>query len=112
HPPGSTHARPVDGTSDVEPFHPRERVTHAGESLARLRLLLTGDATARPDGLERALTRAGFSIGESAGAAELRPDAILTTLADAHFDRLSEVLADASAEPPRVIVFAAEDRDG
>jgi GGDEF domain-containing protein len=87
-------------------------VTHAGESPARRRLLLTGDASARPDGLERALTRAGFSIGESAGATELPPDAILTTLADAHFDRLSEVLADASAEPPRVIVFAAEDRDG
>jgi len=87
-------------------------MTHAGESPARRRLLLTGDASARPDGLERALTRAGFSIGESAGATELPPDAILTTLADAHFDRLSEVLADASAEPPRVIVFAAEDRDG
>ena len=64
-------------------------MTHAGESLARLRLLLTGDAAARPDGLERALTRAGFSIGEApSGAAELPPDAILTTLPDANFDRL------------------------
>ena len=32
----------------------------AGEPLARPRVLLTGDASARPDGLERALTRAGF----------------------------------------------------
>jgi GGDEF domain-containing protein len=88
-------------------------VTHAGESLARHRLLLTGDASARPDGLERALTRAGFSIGEaSVGATEHPPDAILTTLPDTNFDRLSEVLVEASAEPPRVIVFAAEDRDG
>jgi GGDEF domain-containing protein len=87
-------------------------VTHAGESLARHRLLLTGDAAARPDGLERALTRAGFSIGESPAAGDLPPDAILTTLPDPDFDRLAEVLTDAAAEPPRVIVFAAEDRDG
>lgn len=88
-------------------------MTHAGESLTRHRLLLTGDAAARPDGLERALTRAGFSIGEaSGGGAELAPDAILTTLPDTDFDRLSEVLVAAAAEPPRVIVFAADDRDG
>jgi GGDEF domain-containing protein len=88
-------------------------VTHAGESLARPRLLLTGDAAARPDGLERALTRAGFHIGETPGnAAELPPDAILTTLPTADFDHLSQVLASASAEPPRVIVFATDDRDG
>ena len=87
-------------------------MTHAGESLARHRLLLTGDAAARPDGLERALTRAGFAIGESSSAAELPPDAILTTLPDANFDRLAEVLTEVSAEPPRVIVFAADDRDG
>ena len=65
-------------------------MTHAGESLARHRLLLTGDAAARPDGLERALTRAGFSIGEaSGGGAELAPYSILTTLPDTDFDRLS-----------------------
>jgi diguanylate cyclase (GGDEF)-like protein len=88
-------------------------VTHAGESLARPRLLLTGDAAARPDGLERALTRAGFHIGElPGGSADIRPDAILTTVPTADFDRLSEILAEASAEPPRVIVFAAEERDG
>jgi len=87
-------------------------VTHAGESLARPRLLLTGDAAARPNGLERALTRAGFHIGETPGnAAELPPDAILTTLPAADFDHLSQILASASAEPPRVIVFATDDRD-
>ena len=55
----------------------------AGEPLARPRLLLDGDAAARPDGLERALTRAGFHIGEVAPAPhEAPPDALLTTLPD------------------------------
>jgi GGDEF domain-containing protein/DNA-binding response OmpR family regulator len=88
-------------------------MTNPGESLGRPRLLLTGDASARPDGLERALTRAGFQIGETPHAThESPPDAILTTLPAADPDRLRLVLADVVAEPPRVIVFAAEDRDG
>ncbi|MEP7175268.1 MAG: GAF domain-containing protein [Gemmatimonadales bacterium] len=83
-----------------------------GGPLVRQRLLLTGDATARPDGLERALTRAGFQIGETAPAPhEPPPDAILTTLRAADPDRLPHVLADAAVEPPRIVVFAAEDRD-
>jgi DNA-binding response OmpR family regulator/GGDEF domain-containing protein len=87
-------------------------VTSVGESLGRPRLLLTGDATARPDGLERALTRAGFAIGEAPGAPhEIPPDAILTTLPDADAARLRQVLAVAAEEPPRVILFAADDRD-
>jgi len=87
-------------------------VTSPGESLGRPRVLLTGDAAARPDGLERALTRAGFHIGETAHAPpESPPDAILTTLPFADPQRLRQVLADAAAEPPRVIVFAADDRD-
>ena len=88
-------------------------MTHAGEPPTRPRLLLTGDAAARPDGLERALTRAGFHIEETpAGTAEPPPDAILTTLPAAEPDRLRRLLANAAAEPPRVIVFAAGDRDG
>jgi two-component system, cell cycle response regulator len=84
-----------------------------GESPARPRLLLTGDAAARPDGLERALTRAGFHIGETEHAPNEPPtDAILTTLPAADPERLSQILADAAAEPPRLIVFASEDRDG
>jgi two-component system cell cycle response regulator len=84
----------------------------AGEPLVRPRLLLTGDASARPDGLERALTRAGFQIGESApGPHEPPPDALLTTLQAADPERLERLLADAAVEPPRIVVFAAEDRD-
>jgi GGDEF domain-containing protein len=84
----------------------------AGERLARPRLLLDGEASARPDGLERALTRAGFHIGEAASAPrEPPPDALLTTLQAADPERLAEVLAHAATEPPRVLLFAAEDRD-
>jgi two-component system cell cycle response regulator len=84
----------------------------AGEPLAEPRLLLDGDASARPDGLERALTRAGFHIGEVAPAPhEAPPDALLTTLQTADPERLAGVLAHAATEPPRVLVFAAEDRD-
>jgi GGDEF domain-containing protein len=84
----------------------------AGEPLAQPRLVLDGDASARPAGLERALTRAGFHIGEAAPAPhEPPPDALLTTLQAADPERLAGLLAHAAAEPPRVLVFATEDRD-
>ena len=83
-----------------------------GEPLVAPRLLLDGDASARPDGLERALTRAGFHIEEVAPTPHgTPPDALLTTLQAADPERLAEVLAHAETEPPRVLVFAAEDRD-
>ena len=84
-----------------------------GAGLARPRVLLDGDASARPDGLERALTRAGFSlIGAVASAAsESPPDALLTTLQSADPVRLRELLARADAEPPRVVLFASADPD-
>ena len=83
----------------------------AGEPLAQPRLLLDGDASARPDGLERALTRAGFHIvGAAPAPHEAPPDALLTTLHAADPARLAEVLAHVATEPPRVLVFAAEDR--
>jgi GGDEF domain-containing protein len=84
----------------------------AGEPLARPRVLLTGDASARPDGLERALTRAGLHVSETApGPDEIPPDALLTTLAAADRDAMRRLLADAATEPPRIVLFAAEDRD-
>ena len=83
-----------------------------GEPLVAPRLLLDGDASARPDGLERALTRAGFHIEEVAPRPHgTPPDALLTTLQTADSERLAEVLAHAATEPPRVLVFATEDRD-
>lgn len=84
----------------------------AGEPVARPRLLLTGEASARPDGLERALTRAGFHVGEAPpGPPEPPPDALLTTLNAADPEQLRQLLAEAAAEPPRVIVFAIEAPD-
>lgn len=85
----------------------------AGEPLGRPRVLLTGDAAARPVGLERALTRAGFHIDETPPAQDQSPpDALLTTLLSAAGGGLEELLARAASEPPRIIVFAAEDREG
>jgi len=85
----------------------------AGEPLGRPRVLLTGDAAARPVGLERALTRAGFHIDETAPPPDQSPpDALLTTLLSAESGGLEELLAGAASEPPRIIVFAAEDREG
>ena len=79
----------------------------AGDSLARPRLLLTGAAAARPEGLERALTRAGFHLGETLpGPHEPQPDAVLTTLSTADPAQLAPQLANLAAEPPRVILFA------
>lgn len=83
-----------------------------GDSLARPRLLLTGAAAARPEGLERALTRAGFHVSETPpGPHEPPPDAVLTTLATADPAQLQQQLADVASEPPRIVLFAAADPD-
>ena len=85
----------------------------AGELPVRPRLLLTGDASARPEGLERALTRAGFHIGETPPAAHEPPsDAVLTTLAAADAGQLADLLTNATIEPPRIIVFAEGNPEG
>ena len=77
------------------------------------RVLLGGDASARPAGLERALTRAGFLLTEARPAgAEPEPDAILVTLAAASADELRAALADAGpSSPPLVVLIAASDPD-
>jgi len=80
--------------------------------LVRPRLHLAGDASARPAGLERALTRAGFQVSEGAGyPALLPPDAILITLPDAHDGRLAAMLEAGKVEPPRLVLFLTEDPD-
>ena len=48
------------------------------------RVLLAGDAAARPAGLERALTRAGFQLAEARPTGDgPEPDATLVTLPNA-----------------------------
>ncbi len=78
----------------------------------RPRLHLAGDVSARPAGLERALTRAGFQVGEGAGHPALDPpDAVLITLPDAHDERLAKMLEAGGVEPPRLVLFSAGGAD-
>ena len=82
------------------------------EHIVRPRLRLAGDAAARPPGLERALTRAGFQLTEEVEPSALQPpDAVLITFPDSRDERLSRLLESLGPEPPRIVVFAAEDLD-
>jgi diguanylate cyclase (GGDEF)-like protein len=75
------------------------------------RVLLAGDASARPAGLERALTRAGFLLTEAPPVnGDLEPDAILVTLAaSADLELRAAVAAGRPDSPPVVVVVAAPD---
>jgi diguanylate cyclase (GGDEF)-like protein len=82
------------------------------EPLARLRLVLTGDASARPEGLERALTRAGFHLTEVLPpTGEAPPDALLITLARHDDGRMAQALESLGQSPPRVVLFATESHE-
>jgi diguanylate cyclase (GGDEF)-like protein len=74
-----------------------------------------GDATARPTGLERALTRAGFQLVEREDPGTCpEADAVLITLADidGHLvDLLPGPTPAAEAIPPRLVILSAANRD-
>jgi diguanylate cyclase (GGDEF)-like protein len=74
-----------------------------------------GDATARPTGLERALTRAGFQLVEREDPGTCpEADAVLITLADidGHLvDLLPGPTPVAEAIPPRLVILSAANRD-
>jgi diguanylate cyclase (GGDEF)-like protein len=79
-------------------------------------VLLLGDPSARPAGLERALTRAGLHWVEGKDRAlDPQPDAVLLTLNDITEPSLRDLLASggdvAEALPPRIVIIAADDRD-
>ena len=76
-------------------------------------MLLAGDASARPAGLERALTRGGFVVTEVPPVnGELEPDAILVTLAGAgDLEARAAVCAGHPDSPPVVVLVAAPDSD-
>ena len=66
-------------------------LVHDGGSLAdpvaavdTARVVLAGDPGMRPEGLERALIRAGFAVAEAtlAGVGQVLPDAVLVTAFD------------------------------
>ncbi|HEY9444382.1 MAG TPA: hypothetical protein VIQ25_14195, partial [Gemmatimonadales bacterium] len=81
----------------------------APDPVIRPHVLLAGDAAARPQGLERALTRAGFVLVEVEEASSGQPvDAVLLTVSDADPARLRHLLPPDDA-PPRVVLVAASD---
>jgi diguanylate cyclase (GGDEF)-like protein len=87
------------------------------EHPARPKVLLVGDASARPAGLERALTRAGFQLVEREDAAtDLRADAVLITLARGDGAPLADLIPTGSAQafpiPPRIVLLSTSDPDG
>lgn len=80
---------------------------------ARPRVLLVGDPSARPSGLERALTRASFQPVEwEPGGLSVEPDAVLITVKNIEGTALAGLL---SAPPcpsvPRIVLIASPDRD-
>jgi diguanylate cyclase (GGDEF)-like protein len=78
-------------------------------------VLLVGDASARPSGLERALTRAGFQLIEREELTNGRQaDAVVITLADIGDEPLAELPgspADHGAAP-RLVILSTANPDG
>ena len=94
---------------------------HAPDFAERPRVLLLGDASARPYGMERALSRAGFHVAEAAspgeGPAEPgdKPDVavVSTPEADAALGTLLQALNAAwGGQVPLVAVLGSPDREG
>jgi diguanylate cyclase (GGDEF)-like protein len=88
----------------------------AVEPLARPRVLLVGDPSARPAGLERALTREGFQLVEREDpSVDPEADAILITVKDLGQGPLADLLptpaAGSAGSPPRLVIIAAANRD-
>jgi diguanylate cyclase (GGDEF)-like protein len=80
-------------------------------------VLLIGDQSARPTGLEEALTRAGFQLLECTDhSIDPEADAVLLTLNDITESSLGHLLerrAEPGLEalPPRIVILAAANRD-
>ncbi len=84
------------------------------EQLTRPRVLLLGEAAARPEGLERELTRAGFQLLEQEDP-DLRPasDAILITLSQlGPGEGLIAGYPVNHRSTPQVVVLSSPDPDG
>jgi diguanylate cyclase (GGDEF)-like protein len=87
-----------------------------GSTSDRPTVLLVGDPSARPAGLERALTRAGFQLLEREDSSVDPPaDAVLLTLNDITEPSLGDLLTSSAepveALPPRIVIIAAPDPD-
>ncbi|HEX6644462.1 MAG TPA: diguanylate cyclase [Gemmatimonadales bacterium] len=83
-------------------------------------MLLLGDASARPEGLERALARSGFRVHESDDPRaeqppDAAPDVILVTAAGADAELADTLEAAGYAfgpAMPRIVALASTDREG
>ena len=83
-----------------------------GEPLDLPRLLLAGDVGARPEGLERALTRAGFRVTEESFPEAPGPtDAVLLTVGAVDRRELPGLVRPGEDRPPQVSLFTAGDPD-
>jgi diguanylate cyclase (GGDEF)-like protein len=79
-------------------------------------VLLLGDPSARPAGLERALTRGGFQLVEREDpSVDPDADAILITVNDIDQGPLADLLTTPNgglhAAPPRIVIVATTNRD-
>lgn len=86
------------------------------EPLANPRVLLAGDLSARPAGLERALTRGGFQLVEREDPSiDPDADAILITVNDIDQGALADLLRPPtpglSGVTPRIVIVATTNRD-
>jgi diguanylate cyclase (GGDEF)-like protein len=87
------------------------------EPPTRPRVLLVGDAAARPSGLERALTRAGFHLleGEESATGH-RADAVLITVNRVDGETVAGLspsnLTELPGVPPRIVLLSTADPDG
>ena len=82
----------------------------------RPRVLLAGEPSARPSGLERALTRAGFQLVEREDPGVYpETEAILITVDELEEGALSGILSatnpPSGMAPPRIVIFATANRD-
>jgi PleD family two-component response regulator len=78
----------------------------------RPRVLLAGDAAARPDGLERALTRAGFRVSEGeCREPDTVADAVLLTTRATRAEEIASLLALCQRISPRILLFGVLDPD-
>lgn len=75
-------------------------------------VLLAGDVAARPEGLERELTRAGLHVSEGACTESgVTADAVLLTTLAGRAEDITALLAPCGDAAPRIILFAAPDPD-
>jgi diguanylate cyclase (GGDEF)-like protein len=87
----------------------------ASKDSVRPTVLLVGDRSARPTGLEQALTRAGFQLLEQENGDAPQTDAILVTLAGISDTSAAALITGAESNgsrPPRFVVLSTSDPDG